>query len=116
MSVKRTIEEAEPVSLDDATLDDERELRRRIGRDLAEFGLLGDVATRTADALVAQLRQTRRKGAEQSEDNGAEALWGPRRHPQQTLHLETERLLRVHELGRCLGEPKELTLLDRSWL
>ena len=58
MSVKRSVEEMEPVSVGDVTLDDERKLRRRIGRDLAELGLLGEVATRTADAMVAQLRRT----------------------------------------------------------
>jgi len=62
MSVKRTIEEVELISQAGPTLEDERELRLRIGRDLADLGLLGEEANRTADALVAQLHRT---GAEE---------------------------------------------------
>ena len=57
MVVKRTVDELERASLADAAMDDERRLRLRIGRDLADLGLLGDVAVRTVDAMVAQLRE-----------------------------------------------------------
>lgn len=55
--MKRAEDEIRPGHRVVSPKNDERELRRRIARDLAELGLLGDAATRTADALFAQLGQ-----------------------------------------------------------